>query len=503
MKKTIDRRISVIQKPLLIGWLILVFIAIVFLSFHFFAITDDIEFASVIKNHLWDAKQIVTVHGVNGRYLGNTLGILLSYLDFTSFRIVKVLFDIIFMSAFFLIAAKTAAGEKSFLISFFFISVCLLGSNAYHFYQFYGFSADFSNYLLPLFLFLINYNIVKDTIQNGHQDKKRIAVICLIAFLNCLFVEHITIYILVCSIGLLIYSVFNKKLLRTAVPLLLCTFLGTIFMFSYPLVYKDNSPYRESFFSEGFAWLFNNIFNNSLSYLFDNCFLVAFICIVLFFVLVRNTKGLWKLIGTISITLILMLSGLCSLCNYFGDWSNTPLSVLTDGRIIALLSVLFLGSIGIVLFFYLPKENRTIEMIILYGSIWFIAGMLSFVSPIAARTFMITYVFLSILTTKIWLSVSEGTNVFRLLLSALCVAFCVPYGFMLCKSYRTAYKVEQMRIEAIETQMELGAEEITIPDHVNFADSSGFSSLEKLYYYETPGDFQINLISYAEWEEKQ
>lgn len=503
MKKSINSRISIIQKPILIVWLILVFITIVFLSFHFFAITDDIEFASVIKNHLWDAKQIITAHGVNGRYLGNTLGILLSYLDFTSFRILKVLFDIVFMSAFFLIAAKTASEGKNFLVSFFFISVCLLGPNVYHFYQFYGFSADFSNYLLPLLLFLINYNLIKASILNEHQEKKRIVVICLIAFLNCLFVEHITVYILVCSIGLLVYSVFNKNLLRTTVPLFICSILGTISMFSYPLIYKDNSPYRESFFSEGFSWLFNNIFDNSLSYLFDNCFLVAFICIVLFFVLVRNTKGRWKLLGTVSISLVLMLSGLCSLCNYFGDWSNTPLSVLTDGRMIALLSVLFLASIGFVLFFYLPIENRTMEMTLLYGSVWFIAGMLSFVSPIGARTFMITYVFLSVLTTKIWLSASEGARVFQFLLSVLCAAFCVPYSFMLCKSYYTAYKVEQMRIETIETHMELGAEEITIPDHVNFADSSGFSSLEKLYYYETPGDFSINLIPFSEWEENQ
>ena len=485
MKAKLTDRLYLCRKVFLQVWLVCVVLIICYLAAHFFAITDDIEFAAVIKHRLWDLRQIVTVYGVNGRYLGNALGVLFSWMDFTPFRFVKVLFNIIGMLTLFWAAAKVATRNDGFLRSFFYVSVCLLGANVYHIYQFYGFSADFCNYLVPLALFLINANLIKRSLGDQPTSKRTVVVICFLAFLNCFFVEHITVFCLFCSAGLFVYSILRKKHLPIGTALLLSTGLGTTMMFAYPLIYDDkNSVYRATALTEGFPWILNNICENARSYLFDNCFLVALICITFFAVIWCYANNLAMRLGAVAISLVFLLSGACSLCNYFGDWSNTPLAILTDGRIVALLSVLFLISIGVVILFYLPIQKRSMEIVLLYVSVWLLAGILSLVSPIGPRTFMITYVFLTILITKVWLAAQiDCQKLFRIAIPILCVLFCIPYSLMLCRSYHKAFHIEQQRIKYIEAQMELGVSEVTVPDRINFTDSSGYSKLYKLYYY--------------------
>ena len=501
MKAKLTGRFPLNQKVFLQTWMVLVTLIICYLSAHFFATTDDIEFAAVIKHRLWDFRQIVTVYGVNGRYLGNTLGILLSWLDFTPLRFVKVLFNISGMISLFWITAKNTAENDGILQSFFYVSVCLLGANVYHFYQFYGFSADFCNYLVPLVLFLINANLVKHMLDDQSPKKRTVTAICLLAFLNCFFTEHITVFCLICSAGLFGYSILRKKHLLISTALLLSTVSGAAMMYAYPLIYSDNnSVYRATALKKGLPWILNNVCENARSYLFDNWFFVALICFTLFAVIWRYAHNSAMRFGAVAVSLVFLLSGACSLCNYFGDWSNTPLAFLTDGRTVAILSVMFLLCIGAVLFFYLPRQKRTMEMVLLYGSVWLIAGILSLVSPIGPRTFMITYVFLTILITKIWLAVrNDCQKPFRAAIPALCVLFCIPYCLMLCHSYHKAFHIEQQRIKYIETQMELGVSEVTVPDRINFTDCSGYSKLYKLYYYQTPGDLTINLVPYEEW----
>lgn len=470
-------------------WCLIIFSVICFLSFNFYPIVDDLVFAGVLENKRWSFAQISTVYGVNGRYLGNTLGVFFSWLSTTPFWYFRAIFNVIgIVFLFYFIIRYTGKDNKTAL---FFVPVCMLVPNVYHFHQYYGFSAVFMNYLLPLLLLFINFDLIK---QYFAGKEKVEFIIPFTVFINCFFIEHITVYIVCCSLGFLLYSLIKKANIKFSLSVSVSAILGIICMFLHGFIQKNDSAYRGSFISKGFSWIISNVTDNIAYVLFDHLFLTGFISLILFLCLVKYTgKNKAKTIVSIIITAVLFISCLCSFFMYFGDWKGTVLAIFCNKYFVTTQTFLFLLSIGLVLKFYIPKEKIKFDTYFLYLSVWLICAMLSAVSPIGPRCFMIVYTFLSVIAIKIYSVVSETIKVpLKRIIAVACAGFLCLYMFDVCSAYREGNKVMKERFEHIEAEMEKKADTIEVPDTVNFTDAGGLNFLEDYFFYSEPGD--INFV---------
>lgn len=484
------------EKFILYAWGFIIFGIICFLCFHFYPIVDDLVFAGKLKYNQWDLRQIITVNGVNGRYIGNALGIFFSCLSTTALWPIRAIFNIICMLLLFIYIIK-ATGYNFY--SFLFIPVCMLVPNIYHFHQYYGFSADFMNYLLPLLLLFVNYDLIKQYIFK--KTKILLFIIPFTVFINCFFIEHITVYIVACCFAATIYALIKKKNISFFVTLSISSVIGLLCMFLHKFVFSSESGYRETALSQGIPWILTNITDNIKYVIFDHLFLTGFISLICFICLIKYSgKNILKKTAAIFIITVLLMSCLCSFCLYFGNWKNTPLSFIVNKYFVTVLTFLFLLSIGAVILFFMPKEKITADTYIFYISIWFICAMLSAVSPLGPRCFMITYVFLTIIAVRLFSMVAEQIKVHpKTIVIVACLLFTALYTMDVCRAYYTGNEVMQERFEYIEDQMSKKAEVIELPDSVNFTDAGGLNFINYLYYYNSPEDIEFTFVPYDEW----
>lgn len=479
------------SKLLNLFWCLLIFSVICFLSFNFYPIVDDLVFAGELNHRNWSLPQIATVCGVNGRYLGNTLGVFFSWLSTTRFWFFRAIFNVVGISFLFYYIVKFT--DKDNKIALFLIPVCMLVPNIYHFHQYYGFSADFMNYLLPLLILFINFDLIKKFLSG--KDKVKFLVPFTV-FLNCFFIEHITVYIVCCCVCFLLYSVVKKQNIKFSLCICITAILALICMFSHSFIYKSDSGYRDSVLSKGFSWIIVNITDNISYVIFDHLFLTGFISLVLFLCLVMYTKkDKLKMIAAIIITAILFTSCICSFCLYYGNWEGTALSIFCNRYFVTIQTFLFLISMGVVLKFFVPKDKTTFDIYFIYISIWLICAMLSVVTPIGPRCFMIVYAFLSVIIVKVYSIVSESIRIpLKRIIAIGCTCFFCLYMFNVCSAYKEGNKVMKERFAYIESEMEKKANTIEIPDSVNFTDSGGLNFLNYYFYYSNPGDIEFVFV---------
>ncbi len=172
------------------------------------------------------------------------------------------------------------------------------------------------------------------------------------------------------------------------------------------------------------------------------------------------------------------------------------MSVFINKYFVTALTLLFLISIGVVTFFFVPKGKIAVDTYAVYASIWFICAMLSVVSPLGPRCFMITYVFLTIIMVRLFSIVSEQMKTFfKSAVIVGCLLFFSLYMVDVCRAYYIGSKTMDRRFEYIEEQMTQHAEIIELPDSVNFTDCGGLNFMSYLYYYDVPEDIEFIYVA--------
>ena len=127
--------------------------------------------------------------------------------------------------------------------------------------------------------------------------------------------------------------------------------------------------------------------------------------------------------------------------------------------------------------------------------------MLSAVLPLGQRCFLVVFVFLNIILTRIIIVNFEESNIILLkkAVIAFSLIFFVVYMPMICKSFYIANKVQNIRFEYINQEMEKGVDSVDVPSNVNFSDDGGLRFMKDYFYYNSPGDLKINFVPYEEW----
>ena len=151
---------------------ILIFIALNIIALNFILVTDDDIFANLNFHNMWEF--IFNNNGTNnwdiknGRYLGNTIGVLLSMTY--KFSYLKYIRGIFMGSGIFLLillCSKLSNLDKK--ISFIVSTFLILSAPIDIYRQVYSWTAAYANYLIPTVIFLILL-LVLDNFVNDQRE---------------------------------------------------------------------------------------------------------------------------------------------------------------------------------------------------------------------------------------------------------------------------------------------------------------------------------------------
>ena len=221
-----------------------------------------------------------------------------------------------------------------------------------------------------------------------------ILLLIILSFSVSLFMEHITIYNLILSIFLVIYTIIkSKQNLVKSISYLLGSLIGTIIMFSnsvYTSIFSHQDHYR-SVVEPSIFNIIDTLVDKILDLLiYDNYIILGIIITLLIYIVSKsktktghkkNTKRLLCISLSFSLFYIVIT-------NIFPDW-NILLEYTKYFELV--LGITLFITIIISLLYIKPSYRNKILFLLI--SIIILTGPLLFVEPIGPRCFFVIYIF--------------------------------------------------------------------------------------------------------------
>lgn len=330
----------------------------------------------------------------NGRWAGNLLVLLLTRSNLI--KTIVMSFSLTVITYFINEITNSKNKNSLFLIILLMVSVPYLILR-----QAIVWTAGFSNYVASMvfILWFIYLNKKIFTKEEVYPLWKTI-VFFFIGFISALFVEHVTLYLLVLSLGSIIYYfIKNKKLNISLLLYFIGAILGTILMFSnsaYSNIQSGADEYRTmetgNFITNSINSFFNTIYKELV---FNNYFLNVILSSLVILVLYRYLKKNKKFNKLINILMIVLVS--FPLYSLITKFTGINLFLKYTKYINGLFSIIYCLTILISAFF-ISNKTRKERAIFYLLSIVILTGPLFVVTPIGSRCFYPMYLFW-ILTT--------------------------------------------------------------------------------------------------------
>ncbi|MBQ4031376.1 MAG: hypothetical protein II625_06445 [Bacilli bacterium] len=496
MKKTIE----LIQKnkdAIILTVLFFIMLAISYL----FPVTHDDWFWSssqgieLLKSHF---------QTTNGRWAGNLLILLLS-----RHRLLRSITIAVFLTLLVQLIKKITGSNKT---STYAIISLLLVMPIKILAQAVAWTSGFANYVPPVVLFLLFMYLNKNVFKGKEPGIKNwFAIIMLpLGFVSTLFMENITIYILIVSIVLFIYLLIKyKKINIPNLFYMIGSIGGTVLMFScevYRKISNSEDVYRTIEKSNVIIRALKTYFKELYNYLVQyNTVLNIVLGVLILILIYRFYKAIKKNLKIIP-NLLLKCSSLI-IIGYLTY--NTYLTIMGGGNIFivekyklyleAFMSLLFMLSIFIAVLFVIKSKERKARLIFEIVSIFLVAGPLLIVTPIGPRCFFVSYVFFVILTIELFNEVLQDKENDYICNILAIVALLVIVSHL--SIYRYAYKIEHVRIEYINKHQE--DKKIVLPSAPNARYVWGFNPVGYLNefkkYYGIDEEKEVVFINYTEW----
>lgn len=494
---------------------ILIFIILNIIALKFILVTDDYIFASLNFHNMWEF--IFNNKGINrwdiknGRYLGNTIGVLLSMTY--KFGYLKYIRGIFMGSGIFLLillCSKLSNLDKK--ISFIVSTFLILSAPIDIYRQIYSWTSGYVNYLIPTIIFLILLLLFDNFINNQNMiNKKDIFLIYILGVACQLFIENITIYVCIFSMFMFIFSYFkNKHLLKLTMPFLVSSSLGAIIMFSCKGYRQVNTAdtYR-SININNLSDTIHTLISNSLSMtrfiILDNMILVSIILILCFFIIRQYSNKDKFIICSIFTSIVYMI-----ILKYIFSIKSVDIEQLPQliRRIKYILDYIITLNILTILMYTVLRGIRDKDLkkkLCFYCiSIVVISIPLMIINPIGTRCFFICYVFLviicMILMNYVFKDMSININklniianilVFLILINKYYIFNNIKYQF----DEIISYTEEQMTNKDIDT---IQLPKFKYQKYIS-TDISYFIGF--LYYHNVPNDIKFKTIDRDKWEQ--
>lgn len=436
---------------------------------------------------------------LNGRVVGNFL----SYLLIAPWtRALAKVFSILLLTRL-LSELSRIKGPLALFFAFFFVMTV----PRLIFIQVYPWSAGFYNYVPPmigvLLLFVEILPLFEGKELEGNTGKS--VLWFLGGILLCLFVEHVTLFLLCFSSGLLLFQKLRRNTVAPFTKALFAGVLcGTALMFASP-VYRQiltaDDSYRTVPASAGHFVdiLVQNYRSLSRYMLFESPVFLLIVCAVVIGSYVTLHRGVLRRPGAVWFAVLpvyVVLTRLVFRQTFLftpeamraaGYW---PLFVDAGFHVVTFL--LLLGACGAIR--YLPARRQYLFTLL---CIPVITAPLFVVRPVLARNYYASYLFLAIAVLLLLRELIRRRKLpvrkMAVLLPVLCAGILLFYG--------SIYTLNQIsfrhRIDVIESAMEREENPIIIPDFPVpfFIFGPGDSSLGHAYYYEKANDIEFILES--------
>lgn len=450
---------------------------------HFFRIWkfDSILDFLLLHPNNWGGYTFAVPH--NGRYLGNVIGFLLgkSYNKWIGlpFRVLVLAGGM--YGLFWILEKMFGKGKKGTEL----IMLLLVLTPVHQYTQVLHWTAGFSNYFLPVLGVLILFYCLSIS-----KPKKRHYVLGVVtAFLVQLFVEHVTIYVMLFLLISAIMEWREKRKEKLSRFLFLAALLGAGVMFSntgYRLVGSDQ--YRviglQSVFGTLRLLAYDVVIGNGV------LFFVAGIC----FWLLAGQKSRSKKNGV-------CWGGYGLLTAYSLFRTFTVSLALEQYRRLDL-------AVAPILLFYLFYFSLTLiktyqkETIFYLISICVINGMLLFLTPISARCAYISFILLLLFVLTLVLETAQESffDYSRMVAPLAIAAVCYGGYLLFCFGWNAVVQY-QWEIYCAE-QRKIHAEALFVPElpypHLVYDSNSLIYYLYSIYY-EEPNDIYFEMWDYNRW----
>lgn len=436
--------------------------------------------------------------GYNGRWMGNLVVLALTRSNF-----LKTLVMSLSLTFLLFCVSELTNKKKTYLLPF----LLLLSTPILIFREAIVWTAGFSNYVVSMvFVFLFIY-MNKDIFANEAKDTwGRRLLFPILSFISVLFVEHVTLYVLVLALFSIFYHFIQyKKINWSFVLYFVGSVLGTILMFSnsaYSNISSGTDTYRSiglsSFLTSSITSYFTTIYKylSAENYVL-NVVLSGLVLLSLYRYLKKEKKH-EKIIYILSTILVVY-----PIYNLVLRYSGISLFLKYTKYISGLFTVIYCLSILTSVFFIKEKEKRN-KLLFALISIITLTAPLFVVTPIGGRCFFPIYLF------WIWIVflfyenvVQRESGYIKVLLTSLLALFSIYlfciYGYIFKVNSARKKEIEEHKTEEILILPKLPyAKYMWCPDPVNEEFLNRFKS-----FYGIDSTTEVKFVSYKEWRKKR
>lgn len=408
---------------------------------------------------------------LNGRYLSNMIEMVFS----RAFLFRAVCMGACCFGIFHLI--RTITGKDNPAITVFSAFVFIAMARAM-FKSTVTWSPGFVNYTFSAFLVLMVVALFKDIFTETPVNTPKKALLAFfLGIASCLNIEHVTIYMCMLSIVLIIYSGIRFHQIYSAqITLLIGSIIGTVIMFTNPIYGIIANPDEKRYYKMDFSFSaiikssYDCIIEHIIPNLFKSNIILDIVIAVLISLLVFTAIRHRNFTGFKRILLYLCSLYVCGTAAYFYFCHiHTEFRILLNYTPIfeIIMMIVYFICIAIVLFICPIDSSRQHRLIFEAASILMMTAPLLIVSPVADRCFTPMYIFRILLAADLADLLCRDMNK-NLLISRVKALFTISTAIFLAFSicYMSIYtyikRADIARMDALFSQIEAGETTVTL-----------------------------------------
>lgn len=443
-------------------------------------------------------------NNVNGRWLGH-IAVIMSMQYKPVCAVVRAAIICLIM----VFAYKNSGfkAKEGYLIIFLYI----LAIPKEIFSETYSWAAGFFNYVPPVLLILIYLYLIKNEFKQK-AEKYLIFRVCfsfLIGMCSQLFVENITVYVVIFSVVVTIsYFIRFKRISMTALAHTLGSIAGTFIMFLSPVyrtVAEGTDTYRTA--PQGITGMIQTIRGNwseiSKYSVRGNVLLIFTVSAVCIYLLYRENAQVKRLVRLRTINSCVIAGATAYfLSSIFLKWDEKIELYTAFFCLDVFIILLFAISVLTTIIFFVQNEEKKRTCLFYLFSAFVLVGPLLIVTPIGPRCFYGSYIFTVIAFLNIMSYIIDREQwELKKVFPAFCVlSFCVTVYYMYI--FSNISEVEKERDVYISEQMQKGASVIVLPEfpYSDYLHEPHGWKIGLKYYYEKMGDIEFDYVPYSDWK---